>query len=239
MPRPRLPGGWSFIVSGALAASVAGHLVIQTLGERGRLETSTYGAYTHVALGPAIVFALVSALLATRALLRRRRRAYSFRRDDALVRDANAIVRLDWSAIVAYVAMLQLVLLYLMETLEHLVAFGSPTSGLDWLGGNVPVALAVHLALACFTAAMLRRAGRDLVANRSVRCVVTASARARPESAGRAAPSPDLRRHAAHRETRRLARPSRPKLRLSHDAAAAVSFLFAYVEEAPPCGHAR
>jgi hypothetical protein len=208
MPRPRLPGGWSFIVSGALAASVAGHLVIQTLGERGRLETSTYGAYTHVALGPAIVFALVSALLATRALLRRRRRAYSFRRDDALVRDANAIVRLDWSAIVAYVAMLQLVLLYLMETLEHLVAFGSPTSGLDWLGGNVPVALAVHLALACFTAAMLRRAGRDLVraCDRAIALIEAFVASLRHLLARDRNPPAELRRRRIFAVTPRIAR---------------------------------
>jgi hypothetical protein len=161
--RPRLNAGWSFILSAALAASVAGHRVIQALGERGRLETSTYGAYAHVALGPAFVFALVAALIAACALARERRRTYAFGRNDALARDASAVARLDWSALVAYVAALQFGLLYLMETVEHLLAFGSATSGLDWLGGDVPVALAVHFTLACLAAATLRGGARDLV----------------------------------------------------------------------------
>ena len=208
MLRPRLRPGWSFIISAALAASVAGHRVVQVLGERGRLETSTYGAYAHVALGPAFGLALVGALIATCALARERRRTQVFGRNDALALDASAIVRVDWSALVAYVATLQFALLYLMETIEHLVAVGSQANGLDWLGGDIPVALAVHFTLACLTAALLRGGARDLVraCDRALALIDALVASFRHLLARDARPRVQLRRRRMFPATPRVAR---------------------------------
>jgi hypothetical protein len=163
MWRPRVDAGWSFIVAAALAASVAGHHVIETIGERGGPIATTYGAYRHVAVGPVTVLALVMAVWAVCALLRDRRRSYAFGRSDVLAREATAIVAMEPRVLFGIIAALQLGLLFAMESVEHVVAFGTPTQGLDWLGGDAPVALAVQFVLASVAALVLARAGRDLL----------------------------------------------------------------------------
>jgi hypothetical protein len=161
MARPRIDAGWSFIIAGALASSVAGHRVIEALGERSAPIAATYGAYRHVVVGPAIIIAVVLAILVSCAILRERCRP-SFGRNDDLAREAIAVVRMRPLVVVAVTIGLQFGLLYAMESVEHLLAFGTLAQRLDWLGGSVPVALVVHVGLACLTAAGIRRGCRDI-----------------------------------------------------------------------------
>jgi hypothetical protein len=164
MWRPHVDAGWSFIVAGGLVSTVAGHELVGALGTGGASPGDGYGGYRHVAVLPVFVVALAGVLLAGFALARTQRRSAPFGRSDGLVRGAVAIVRIDPIRLAAFLAGLQLGSLYLMEAYEHLAAFGALPDGLAWLGGDLPVTLAIHLTLAVATAFAARRCGRNLVA---------------------------------------------------------------------------
>jgi pimeloyl-ACP methyl ester carboxylesterase len=53
---------------------------------------------------------------------------------------------------------LELVVLFVMETLEQIVVFGHPLGGSIWLGGPIATALALHAAACIATAILLRMA---------------------------------------------------------------------------------
>jgi hypothetical protein len=139
-----------------------GHRVVEFLGEHGRLEAPTYGAYRHLGIGPAIVIAMALVLLTIIALMKERQ-GVAPGRNDALVREAASVLRLKPLVLVGIIAMLHLGFLFIIESVEQLAACGSLTNGFDWLGGALPIALSIHLAVACVAASILLGVSKDLV----------------------------------------------------------------------------
>jgi hypothetical protein len=120
-----------------------------------RLIAGDYGDYDHIAVAPAGLAGLLMAAAGMALALSRRSTVFGRGRGAAAV--AAGVLDLDWRPALAAGFALQLLALATMENVEHFSALGTPSEGLDWLGGPPLIALALHLAIACAFAFVLRR----------------------------------------------------------------------------------
>jgi uncharacterized membrane protein len=113
-----------------------------------------YGEYAHAGVAPVGLAALCAAVAGVAfSIARTDRRG---RRSDVAVA-AREILAIDLVRSTLIVLALQLATLCACENVEHLTAFGHASEGLEWLGGPVLAALAVHAAFALAITALVRR----------------------------------------------------------------------------------
>ena len=142
-----------FFASAALAGSVLGHRAMEALASLGSAE-SDYAGYEHVAVAPAGLLALIAAAAGIVRVLAQRRGAG---KDSGIAVAGRALLSLGFVPSLAIVLGLQLAALNACENVEHLTAFGTFSDGLEWLGGPVVAALAVHGLIAAGITLLLRR----------------------------------------------------------------------------------
>jgi hypothetical protein len=136
------------LASAVVCAADLGHGVMVTLDRIG-LTGGPYGLYSHGATTPTLFAGLIFAIIGIMAYV-----------GDALVEAAS--VRVDWLAdcaariarihvipLAGIVFLVQIPLLYAMETFEQTLAFGHPLGLLTTFGGPLYIALVVH-ALSAF-----------------------------------------------------------------------------------------
>lgn len=98
------------------------------------------------------------------------RRARSILVEDALPR--------RFTALFPAIFVLQLLTLYVMETVEQILVFGHPFAPTVWLGAPLPMSLAVHGAIGLVTTYAVVRSRRSLAATtlRVIRLIVAVAA---------------------------------------------------------------
>jgi hypothetical protein len=146
--------GWALVAGLACFAAVCGHRVMDLLGDL-HLVPSDYGDYDHVSVAPAAVIGLLLAAIGMALALSRSSAAFG--RGTGAAGVAAQVLGADWRGVCGATFGLQLLALLAMENFEHLSALGTPSAGLDWLGGPAPIALAVHAAIASACTLLLRR----------------------------------------------------------------------------------
>jgi hypothetical protein len=143
---------WFCAAIALLTASIANPLV-ESASNAGLFGSARYTDHSQIDLPPTLfvgaLFLLRCLFLRVRALLGRRnapRRHWLQTSGDAL--DGKVLARL-----LPCVFALQIIALYVMETVEQIAVFGHPLGGSVWLGGPVLVSLAAHALLCAITIA--------------------------------------------------------------------------------------
>lgn len=87
---------------------------------------------------------------------------YMFRKARAVL--AGRAIPKRITALLPTVFMFQLLTLYVMETVEQIVAWGHPLGAAIWLGGPLAISLAIHAAICVTVTYVVVRSGRALAA---------------------------------------------------------------------------
>lgn len=148
---------WLMVAAVALAASTAGHHVMEWIDA---IAGGRYGDYDHVAVGPV---ALVSPVLAAAGIVWSLAwgRGAGYASGAALA--GRAILAAGAVRVWGFILALQLAALFAGESAEQLCAHEPLALSLAWLGGPPVIALAVHAVLAAIGTLLLRRCLRAVL----------------------------------------------------------------------------
>jgi hypothetical protein len=145
-----------------LAAAVADPLV-EFASNAGLFGHATFTDKSNLDVLPALcvsgIFVLAAAFLRARSVLSPRLKAAS-----------DSLTPASFAQMLPAIFVLQIAVLFLMETLEQFAVYGHPLGGTIWLGGPVAVSLCVH-ALFCICAGALVARSMKSIAHSVVRLV--------------------------------------------------------------------
>lgn len=156
MPAVRLPDRFwlPFVLATALIAGGIGDPLVETIGDTGVFGPDFHDT-NHLGVLPALICGLVLILeIALLRCLQTLRRDVRFERD-WLMAIAHRFRSRSPLADVPYVFVLQLAVVFAIETAEQLLAGGKPEGGAAWLGGPVVFSLAAHALIAIVVTAGL------------------------------------------------------------------------------------
>jgi hypothetical protein len=136
-----------FVLATALIAGGIGDPLVETIGDTGAFGPG-YHDTNHLGVLPALLsgFVLTLEIALLRCLQAFRRDARGDR--DVLMAIAHRLRSRSPLADVPYVFVLQLGVVFTIETAEQLLAGGKPAGGAAWLGGPVAFSLAAHAIIA-------------------------------------------------------------------------------------------
>ena len=161
----RLPDRFRFpfVLATALIAGAIGDPLVETIGDTGVFGPG-YHDSNHLGVLPALICGLVLTLEI--ALLRC---LQAFRRDargerEWLIAIAGRLGARSPLRDVPYVFILQLGVVFAIETAEQFLAGGKPAGGTAWLGGPVAFSLAAHALIAVVVTVVLTWLTRGIAA---------------------------------------------------------------------------
>ena len=189
---------WFCIAVAAIAAAIADPLV-ETASNHGLFGAGNYTDHSNLNVVPTLLAGLL--FVALQLFLRTRSQLACQPVPDWLGASRFALSAERVPALMPACFVLQLAVLYLMETAEQLIVAGHPLGGTIWLGGPIVVSLAVHAVLCALTALAIAGGARAFTRAavqiiRLIRAIATRCARG------------PLR--TAHQTYRRLARECAP-----------------------------
>jgi hypothetical protein len=162
-----------FVCAVALFAAVIGDAVVEGVSNTGALWRGNYTDRSSLDLFPVFLLAVTAFIMTKGLSLLEHARATGLSTRAIVLSTSRAVVAAEIVRLLPIIFMLQLAILYSMETTEQIFVYGHAFGGTLWLGGPVAASLVIHALCAVATAFVLSSAlsalGRALT--RIVRCM--------------------------------------------------------------------
>jgi hypothetical protein len=139
-------GGAIFSLAAAVTAAALVDPMTEWIANKGLFGPRNFTDHINLDVVPALVIGLAFAIAFVLALVRRTMSPTARYAPDWLRRFAGANRARSALRLLPAIFVLQLLMLWSMETSEQLVVFGRPLGGMIWLGGPVFTSLLLHAA---------------------------------------------------------------------------------------------